>query len=248
MQAHPGRNTGEFETVAFADFLFGQGDFDGAVNEYVFYLYRFIGGRYEEHAQLQILRSLYLSGKRKEVLLRSSRLELDEASEAFLFDMRFLRMISWFDLYPDEPFRLRFDLIEEGLAEIDRIPARPGKNGLEEFREEWKSSEWSEDKSPLLAGTLSALLPGTGSFYAERPREGAYALILTALLYLSGAETARDGQTELSVFLYGMGLVFHAGSVYASVNSVHRRNDGLREERFRFLRSRFQIGLRATFN
>lgn len=94
-------------------------------------------------------------------------------------------------------------------------------------------------KSPALAGTLSAVLPGAGSLYVGRPAEAALSFFVNALL-ISGTVTAfREHQDGLGVGLGVLALAFYGGNIYAAVSGAHKFNDGaeaayLEEQRTRF--------------
>lgn len=86
-------------------------------------------------------------------------------------------------------------------------------------------------KSPWLAGTLSALIPGTGKVYAGRTSDGLYSLALTggaAWLAYRGFED--DGTSSVKGWLLGsVGAVLYVGNIYGSVVAVRLHNSNHEE-------------------
>lgn len=82
-------------------------------------------------------------------------------------------------------------------------------------------------KSPLLAGMLSAIVPGLGKVYAGSYGEGAAAFLLTGSLAAVTAENwVRQGPLNWKTLLSGLlTAVFYAGNVYGSAVSVKVAND-----------------------
>ena len=82
----------------------------------------------------------------------------------------------------------------------------------------------------MLAAALSTLIPGAGKFYTEDYSDGAVALIFTGLFYgLAAHNFAVDKNTKGAIFA-GIGLFFHAGSVYGSATSAQIYNVGKQME------------------
>lgn len=89
------------------------------------------------------------------------------------------------------------------LAELDRRPSH---------------------RAPWLAGTMSAVLPGAGHFYAGRYRDGVMAFAVNAL-FIGGAVIAYDHeQYPLAGALAGTEIFWYGGSVVGAVNAADRHN------------------------
>ncbi len=97
------------------------------------------------------------------------------------------------------------------------------KNLLQNY-EEIKSFR---PKSFLLAGLLSALIPGSGKFYASKPGEGAAAFLMVGSLAALTAENAiKDGFNDPKTLLLGGGfLVFYSGNILGSIVAVKSRRE-----------------------
>jgi len=73
-------------------------------------------------------------------------------------------------------------------------------------------------KSPLLAGLLSAVVPGTGKIYCKQYGDGLYSLILVGVTGLLAWDGFRDdGVRSVSGWILGsISGVFYTGNVYGS--------------------------------
>lgn len=75
-------------------------------------------------------------------------------------------------------------------------------------------------KNELLAGILSALIPGSGKIYTQNYGDGVTAFILTGLFgYLAYTNFQHAHNTRAWIFT-GLGSLFYAGNVYGSVASA----------------------------
>ena len=87
----------------------------------------------------------------------------------------------------------------------------------------------SKHKSELLAGALSAIVPGSGKVYTDRSLDGLYSFLLIAF---TGWRTYEGynakGFESVNFWLFGtMGTYFYLGNVYGSVVSATQYNDKL---------------------
>ena len=82
-----------------------------------------------------------------------------------------------------------------------------------------------EQKSPLLAGLLGAIVPGAGHFYCGKIVEGFSSLLITGLLAYNTYEGISSNDHS-KAWLYGIPAVtFYGSSVYGAVNAAGRFND-----------------------
>ncbi len=89
--------------------------------------------------------------------------------------------------------------------------------------------EYLPAKSPLLAGVLSAVLPGSGQLYTTRLGDALLAFCLNGL-FIAGAIEAVHHKVPivagiLSVFEAG----WYVGNIYGAVNSAHKHNRHVEE-------------------
>lgn len=115
------------------------------------------------------------------------------------------------DQYPQYPNR---ESVKEAAALIDRYREQP-------------------QKSPVLAGILSALLPGSGYVYAERYGDGLTAFLINGL-FIAGTVTAFHAENyALGVIVGGVGLPFYLGNIYGSANAAKKWNIEMKREAIR---------------
>jgi len=120
-------------------------------------------------------------------------------------------------LYPQEP---RVGSVSRAVAQIDAQAGVPGK-------------------SPLLAGALSAVIPGSGQAYAGRYRDGLVALLVNGL-FIAGTAVAIDQENYATAAVVGgIGLPFYLGNIYGAANAANRWNLSLHRE----LRDRLAVTL-----
>ena len=84
-------------------------------------------------------------------------------------------------------------------------------------------------KSPFLAGTLSALLPGSGQVYAEHYKDGVMAFLVNGL-FITGTIVALDAENyALAAIAGGVGLPFYIGNIYGAANTARKWNLSLKK-------------------
>ncbi len=86
-------------------------------------------------------------------------------------------------------------------------------------------------KSPALAGALSAVVPGTGYWYSDRPQTAAAAFTVCGLSVGGTYSAARAGEPGVAALLALLSLGWYTGGIYGSVQAAHRENAG-RLDRF----------------
>jgi len=79
-------------------------------------------------------------------------------------------------------------------------------------------------KSPALAGTLSAVVPGSGYLYSDRPQTAAAAFTVCGLFGGATYSAAHAGQPGLAALLALLSLGWYSGGIYGSVQAAHREN------------------------
>ena len=83
-------------------------------------------------------------------------------------------------------------------------------------------------KSRWLAGSLSALLPGSGQLYAGRAADGAVAFLTNAILIGGTVAAARHDEDATAAALGFVAFGFYAGNVYGAANAAAKHD---REQR-----------------
>ena len=114
--------------------------------------------------------------------------------------------------------RWKADFSEENyhLAEGQQVLSSIAVNRFERSR-----------KSPLLAGFLSAVIPGTGKIYAGRVGEGVSAFLTVGTLgAITGEQWYKHGFKDWRTLVAGsLCAVFYLGNIYGSYMSVSIEND-----------------------
>jgi TolA-binding protein len=79
-------------------------------------------------------------------------------------------------------------------------------------------------KSPIAAGMMSAIVPGSGYAYAGRPRDGLMAFLVNGL-FIAGTVVAIDqDNAPAAVLVGGAGLPFYLGNIYGSADAARKWN------------------------
>jgi hypothetical protein len=86
-------------------------------------------------------------------------------------------------------------------------------------------------KSPVLAGSLSALLPGAGHLYCDRPRDALVSFLLNAAFLVGTVEAARRDEWAVAGILGAFEVGWYTGNIVSSINAAHKWN---RREESRF--------------
>lgn len=223
----------------FAESLFGQGEHYRAISEYQRLLYFFPQSERAPLARLRIGEA-YLLGGEPELAVRHFSALLDRADPAGRDTLLYLRGMAWLERGRARPYSLGVEDIQAGLRDLRALsPDSPQGRQSAPFIKAMESSHDVPQKSPWLAGGLSAVLPGAGSVYAERYAEGALAFFVNALFIASTISAFQADQPALGAALGVFALGFYGGSIYAAVNGVHKYNDRalaayLDEQRTRF--------------
>ncbi len=105
-------------------------------------------------------------------------------------------------------------------------------------------------KSRLLAGAMSAIVPGSGKFYTDYRGQGATALVTVLSLAAITAESySRAGPKSIQFISFSsLFSIFYVGNIWGSVNSVKKRNDSFYKELERNVLLDMHIPLRRVFN
>ncbi len=104
-------------------------------------------------------------------------------------------------------------------------------------------------KSPFVAGTLSALIPGLGKVYAGKPRQGITSIIPVAILGLQTFEAYNKAGVKSARFIIFGSLfsVFYIGNIWGSVLSVNIVNQEINNEINRQILFNLDIPLQRIF-
>jgi len=133
-----------------------------------------------------------------------------------------------------------------GLVALDEDKAVLSRRSLERFLERYPDHSGAEnvrdalayldqyerlpEKSPVLAGALSAILPGSGYMYAERYGDGFTAFLINGL-FIAGTVTGIHNENyAVSAIVGGIGIPFYLGNIYGSANAAKKWNLEVKRE------------------
>jgi outer membrane protein assembly factor BamD (BamD/ComL family) len=98
-------------------------------------------------------------------------------------------------------------------------------------------------KSEVAAGVMSAVVPGSGYFYAEHYADGITAFLINALAIAGTVTAVYQENYAVAGIIGGIGLPFYLGNIYGSANAAKKWNLSVRKE----LRNKIQVTLSYDF-
>ena len=252
-EINPSVRLDERSQWGFAESLFKQGEYYRAVSEYRRLVHYFPKGKLENRARLRIGESLVLGGEPAEAIDFLGGLLAEEPSPQMADSFRFLRGVAWLEQGARRPYPLRTKNIASALQDFRLVS--PGSNysrGIPGFLSAMEQPPELPGKSPWMAGLMSAVVPGAGSFYTGRFSEGALALFMNGLLIAGTVESVRQERPGLSLVLGTLAVAFYGGSIYSAANGAHKYNDRQKASYLTAQRQKFGImierdGLAAAF-
>jgi TM2 domain-containing membrane protein YozV len=96
-------------------------------------------------------------------------------------------------------------------------------------------------KSPLVAGLLSGLLPGSGQLYIGRAGDALLAFFLNALFITGIAQAVTQGEVAIAGVLSFFEAGWYAGNIYSAINGAHKSNRRISETFLRNLENRYRL-------
>ncbi|MBE9536043.1 MAG: tetratricopeptide repeat protein [Proteobacteria bacterium] len=96
-------------------------------------------------------------------------------------------------------------------------------------------------KSPALAGTLSAVLPGAGQLYVGRKKDAAAAFLLNGAFILGAVEAFRDDKDVIGGILLFFEAGWYAGNIYSAIGGAHKYNDKQKSDYIYSLERRYSL-------
>jgi len=231
--------------ILFADFLYCEKDFLRASEEYLACIPFLNSDTVFYKLGNSLLKIGEIAGSQKYFNEINKSSDLYNYSQSKIFESYFLTgnndILSELKNGVQEPgllnqidkFIFLSSLIEYGNVNIieDNVLLFPEieRNKINDFVRRVKQKE---EKSPLLAGIFSTLLPGSGKIYTDNISDGITAFILTGLFgYLSYSNFKADHDFRGYLFS-GVSLFFYSGNIYGSVISAKIFNEE-KENEFR---------------
>ncbi|MEE4352672.1 MAG: tetratricopeptide repeat protein [Desulfatiglans sp.] len=159
-----------------------------------------------------------------EVVERYSHLELKNAA---LFRLGWTKMNQ--DMWQEASQAFQRVDQESSYYERSRKLAQKGLAG-----------ETLPQKSPGLAGSLAAIVPGSGHVYVSRYRDGIIALLINGLFIWGAIESFDEDHEALGTLLTLVEIGWYGGNIYSAVSAAHKHN--------RNVKDKFRRGLKEDLN
>ncbi len=238
--------------LSFADHLFAAGDYYRAITEYERVLFFYPQHPLARTAKLQIANS-YLQGDRLDQAIERLRpltegFPDDEVGRKALFLLgeaeyrkrEYYGAAELFALYIEH--YPKDDRVDAARIKIGWCHLRQGKwrDATEEFRKLPPDSPLHAQaggladasqaypdmpkKSPALAGGLSAVLPGAGQLYIERPGDALISFLLNGAFIWAAVESFHNDNNVTGGILLFFEAGWYTGNIYNAVNGAHKYN------------------------
>ncbi len=116
-----------------------------------------------------------------------------------------------------------FSSVYPFLITVSTLPDGKKISNLLKEREKILLSPSDEDRSPLLAGILSAVIPGAGQWYAGLPGNGIFTFLVISALG-GGTWYLYSRNSSFFPLTLTLTILFYAGNIYGAVTSTCRMN------------------------
>lgn len=113
---------------------------------------------------------------------------------------------------------------------IEDYPDHPGWKRVWEARNMLDRHKDLPRKSEVLAGVMSAILPGSGYIYAGHSKDGITSFLINALAFAGVASAIQNENFAVAGIVAGVGLPFYLGNIYGSANAAKKWNIAVRDE------------------
>ena len=125
----------------------------------------------------------------------------------------------------------RTEVSRQALVRVlNRYPGHPEVESVKEAMIQLERYEALPEKSPVLAGVMSAILPGSGYIYAEHYGDGITALLINGLFIVGTVAAINNENYAVAGIVGGIGVPFYLGNIYGSANAAKKWNLGIRNE------------------
>ncbi|MEA2015093.1 MAG: tetratricopeptide repeat protein [Thermodesulfobacteriota bacterium] len=98
-----------------------------------------------------------------------------------------------------------------------------------------------QHKSPAVAGTLAAIIPGAGHLYTERLRDAVVAFLLNGVFIWSAVELFHDEKYVTGGIVTFFELGWYTGNIYSAVSSAHKFNKRTQKDFLQGLKNRVSL-------
>jgi len=262
-RAIPSENekTDEERQMGLADHFMKIGEYSQAITEYRRFIYIYPMSKRIEEAYFRIGEVYFIWGRYGDAISSLKRTVQRFPEGSYLSDSRILLARSLMEIRRLEEAReILEDLLLSSPAGMIKDRARywlaesfvreerwkdaievlegtdlksPFRRDAERYASHLKGIDQIPSKSPEVAGVLSALLPGAGHLYCERPMDALTAFLANAAFIAGAIEAFEKDQKALGVAFSAIELVFYGGTIFSAITSAHKFN---REKKKEYLR------------
>jgi tetratricopeptide (TPR) repeat protein len=257
------------QMLSFADHLFEQGDYYRAITEYERVIFFHPDHPLARTARLQIALSYFKGDRLDQAIERFRAINQDLPDEApgrrayFMLGEAYVQkreydraadvFSSYIERYPGDEradearIKLGWSYLRQGnwrqaSEEFRKLPPdSPLHAQAEGLADGSRSYSDIPKKSPTLAGGLSAILPGAGQLYVNRPGDALVSFLLNGAFIWATVEAFHNDNNVTGGILLFFESGWYLGSIYNAVSSARKYNRRLEQQFMDGLQSRYSV-------
>lgn len=261
----------EIDVFGFANYLREEGDYYRAIGEYKRYLYLYPQGSFVEEAYFSIADAYFRAGRWEEAISQADSFLKRYPESKRAVEMLYLKgkaeknakktseAIGTFDKiiasqnkeYKERAiFQKAFILLEKREWDKTRevlnqvSPQSYLHPSAIELSSKLTQINELPRKSPITAGFLAAVIPGSGHLYTERPRDAMVSFLLNASFVWGAIELYRHENYIAGGIVTFFEIGWYGGNIYSAVSSAHKYNRDREEEFIKGLKESFSLSFR----
>ncbi len=221
----------EQKQLNFGNYLMQIQDYPRAITEFQRFIFLYPNSSLRYQASFNISSAYFYQNKFEESIASLVRLDFDTLQPPLQNETQYRLGIALLANSSAKPFALRSEDFAKSKTAFAAL--HPGEIYYEKsqaFLNSYKPDLKDQYKSPILAGALSAIVPGLGSGYAKRSQEGIYTFMIVAIFGLAAIEADKSDKrafNNAAPLLFGMTFVFYGGGIYTAANSAYLHNSAL---------------------
>jgi tetratricopeptide (TPR) repeat protein len=255
--------------LSFADHLFEQGDYYRAITEYERVIFFYPSHPLAQTARLQIALSYFKGDRLDQAIERFRAISMDLPNDAvgrkayFLLGEAYYQkreyaraaevFTSFYETYPTDPqadaarIRSGWAYLMQGdwrraSEEFRKLPPdSPLHAQAEGLAGETLSYPDIPKKSPTLAGGMSAILPGAGQLYVNRPGDALVSFLLNGAFIWATVEAFNNDNNVTGGILLFFEAGWYLGNIYNAVGGAHKYNRRSEQQFMDGLQSRYAV-------
>lgn len=257
----------------FAEELFEQGDYFRAITEYKRFIYFYPNDARSERALFRIAESYFRVGRWEEAVVAIDAF-IDKYPKSSLIDSslylkagaqknlkRFDESLNSFGQViarGNQPFKDQA-IYQSALIHVERnewakaksvFSAMPKSSPLYPAAQTFSAGlDGINDiprKSPALAGTLAAVLPGAGHVYTDRYRDALIAFLLNGAFIWSAIELFQKDEYVTAGIVTFFEIGWYSGNIYSAVSSAHKYNERSKGEYLKELQEKSAVAVAVS--